>query len=132
MDKVVPLIAVVDDEEAVRKALRRLLQSAGLAVETFGDGAGFLASLATRRPDCVVLDLHMPDVTGFDVLLRLAEAGASVPVVVITGHHSPDAEEHVLRSGAAACLRKPINDRLLLDSIAAAIARSGGRPAAGT
>ena len=84
MSKVRPLIAVIDDEEPVRKALGRLLQSVGMAVETFSGGGEFLASLATHRPDCAVLDLHMPEVTGFDVLERIAEMGARVPVVAIT------------------------------------------------
>jgi FixJ family two-component response regulator len=128
MSKDCPLIAVIDDEEAVRKALRRLLQAAGLAVETFSGGGEFLASLTAHRPDCAVLDLHMPDMTGFDVLKRLAEMSAGVPVVVMTGHDSPDAEECAIRDGAAAYLRKPINDRLLLDTIAAAIARSAANP----
>jgi len=117
-----PRIAVIDDEEAVRKALGRLLHAAGLAVETFGGGREFLASLAAHRPDCAVLDLHMPDMSGFDVLARLAQLSAGVPVIVITGHDSPGAEETALRGGACAYLRKPFNDRLLLDTIFLAIA----------
>ena len=61
------LIAVVDDEEAVRTALRRLLRSASLDVETFSSGAEFLESVKEHQPDCVVLDLHMPQVSGFAV-----------------------------------------------------------------
>lgn len=120
-----PFIAVIDDEEAVRKALRRLLHSAGFAVETFGGGEEFLASLTRRQPDCAVLDLHMPDVSGFDVLERLAAAGTRLPVIVITGGDSPGAEARVLGSGASACLRKPISDRLLLAAIAAALVAAG-------
>ena len=118
----VPFIAVIDDEVAVRKALRRLLRSAGMAVETFSSGAEFLSSLAGRRPDCAVLDLHMPEVTGFDVLARLAETRAGVPVVAITGNDSPEAEASALSGGALAYLRKPIGDRLLLATISAAMA----------
>ena len=117
----VPFIAVIDDEDAVRKALRRLLRSAGMTVETFSGGAEFLSSLARHRPDCAVLDLHMPDVSGFDVLARLAETRAGVPVVAITGNDSPEAETSARSSGALAYLRKPIGDRLLLAAISAAI-----------
>ena len=124
MSKDCPLIAVIDDEDAVRKALRRLLLSAGLQVETFNGGTAFLSTVATQRPDCAVLDLHMPDVNGFDVLERLAGMHAGVPVVVITGHDSPDAEECAIRGGAAAYLRKPISDRVLLGAISEAIARA--------
>jgi FixJ family two-component response regulator len=122
MSKDRPLIAVIDDEESVRKALGRLLQSVGMAVETFSGGGEFLAALDTHRPDCAVLDLHMPEVTGFDVLERIAEKGPRVPVVTITGHDLPDAEECVMRGGAAAYLRKPVNQRLLLAAITAAMA----------
>jgi FixJ family two-component response regulator len=87
VSKTRPLIAVVDDEEPVRKALTRLLRSADLDVETFPSGVEFLESLPTRRPDCVVLDLHMPLMDGFEVQARLAESSAPVPVVTITGHH---------------------------------------------
>ena len=121
----VPFIAVIDDEGAVRKALRRLLRSAGMTVETFSGGAEFLSSLARRRPDCAVLDLQMPDVSGFDVLARLAKTRAGVPVVAITGNDSAEAEASARSAGALAYLRKPIGDRLLLATISAAIAREG-------
>jgi len=121
MSKTTPLIAVIDDEESVRKAIGRLLQSEGLTVETFRGGAEFLAALDRNRPDCAVLDLHMPEMTGFDVLAQLTETHPRVPVVVITGHDTPDAEESALHNGASAYLLKPINDRVLLDAIFAAI-----------
>jgi FixJ family two-component response regulator len=124
MSKERPLIAVIDDEDAVRKALRRLLQSTGLAVETFSGGAEFLDSLLMHLPECAVLDLHMPGVNGFNVLARLAEMHSRVPVVVITGHDSPEAEECAISGKASAYLRKPIKDSVLLDAISAATARS--------
>ena len=124
MSKDRPLIAVIDDEEPVRKALGRLLQSLGMAVETFSGGGDFLAALGTHRPDCAVLDLHMPEVSGFDVLERLARTDAGVPVIAITGHDTADSEERVRRSGASAYLHKPVNQRLLLEAISAALSIS--------
>jgi FixJ family two-component response regulator len=118
-------IAVIDDEEAVRMALRRLLRSAGLAVETFSGGGEFLASLSQRRPDCALLDLNMPDVTGYDVLQRLAATGELIPVIVITGNDSEGAEERSLRAGALGFLRKPINADVLLDTITATVLNAG-------
>jgi FixJ family two-component response regulator len=115
------LIAIVDDEEPIRKALRRLLRSAGLDVETFQSGVEFLESLATRRPDCVVLDLHMPSMTGFEVQAQLAESGATVPVVIITGHDSDETRERALAGQPAAYLRKPVNDQVLLGAIELAL-----------
>lgn len=122
MSKNSPLIAVVDDEESVRAALRRLLHSAGLEVETFASGVEFLQSLETHRPDCVVLDVHMPRVNGFTVQARLAQEKVRLPLVVITGHHSNETRERVLTAGASAYLRKPMDDQVLLDAISAAIA----------
>jgi len=116
-----PLIAVVDDEEPVRIALRRLLRSAGLDVETFPSGVEFLESLLTRRPDCVLLDLHMPLMNGFEVQARLAESSAPVPVVIITGHDSTETRDRALAGRPVAYLRKPVNDQTLLDAIELAL-----------
>ena len=115
-----PRVAVVDDEEPVRKALMRLMRSAGLTVETFGSGAEFLQSLETRLPSCVVLDLHMPDMNGFDVQAHLARKYAALPVIIITGHDLPTNRERAKGSGASAFLRKPVHERTLLDAISAA------------
>jgi len=120
------LIAVVDDEESVRMALRRLLRSAGLDVETFSSGADFLDSLKSHRPDCVVLDLHMPHISGFAVQARLAETGNRLPAVFITGHDSDETRERARAAGIVAYLRKPVNDQTLLDAITAAIAHPPG------
>jgi FixJ family two-component response regulator len=115
------LITIVDDEEPIRKALRRLLRSAGMDVETFPSGVEFFDSLATRRPDCVVLDLHMPVMNGFEVLAQLAESGMNLPVVVITGHDSDETRQLALAGLPVAYLRKPVNDQALLDAIAVAL-----------
>jgi FixJ family two-component response regulator len=126
VNKVPPLIAVVDDDKSVGKALNRLLRSAGLTVETFVSGSEFLKSLEDRTPDCVVLDLQMPQVDGFEVQSRLAETGAHVPVVIITGCDTPGACERAMERGATAFLRKPVDGKVLYDAIASAIARAPG------
>lgn len=124
MATVAHLIAVVDDEPSVCRALERLLRSAAFEVETFVSGAAFLASLTRRVPDCVVLDLHMPGLNGFDVQARLAANPATdVAVVIMTAHDSPEAHQRALTGGASAYLRKPIDARPLLEAIRAAIAR---------
>ena len=120
MTKAHPLIAVVDDEEPVRTALMRLMRSAGLTVETFGSGAEFLKSLETGLPDCVVLDLHMPHMDGFNVQTHLTRKCAALPVIIVTGHDFPEARERAMAGGASAFLRKPVHDRTLLDAISAA------------
>ena len=116
-------VAVVDDEESVRKALGRLIRSAGFAVETFGSAVEFMQSLQRQRPDCVVLDLRMPVVGGSEVQSALARSGAALPVIIITGDDEPESRERALRLGACAYLRKPVDDAALIEAIQGAIAR---------
>jgi FixJ family two-component response regulator len=127
MGKDPTLIAVVDDEESVRKALARLIRSAGFDVETYSSGTDFLLSLRQRRPDCVVLDLRMPHVSGYDVQQEMKVVDAGVPVVVITGDYSAGGRTRALKLGAAAYLRKPVDDATLLAAIKAAV-REGSPP----
>jgi FixJ family two-component response regulator len=128
MQKKATLLAVVDDDEDVRVALARLVSSAGFAVEAYASGAMFVQSLADHEPECVVLDLHMPGMSGFDVQGAMSLAHACVPVVVITGHHTPESCERALRLGAKAYLRKPVDDEALLSAIGTAIAATSSHP----
>jgi FixJ family two-component response regulator len=121
MNDAVPLLAVVDDDADVRVALTRLVSSAGFAVETFASGAELLRSIQDHEPDCVVLDLHMPEMSGFDVQTALARDHVTVPVVVITGHDTPEARARAVQLGAKGYLRKPVNDSVLLEAIEIAI-----------
>ncbi len=114
-------VAVVDDDEPVRRALARLIRSLGFEAEVFSSGEDFLAALPTRRPDCVVLDLNMPGVDGFGVQARMAEARMRIPVIVITGHDSPEAQARALGGGAAAYLRKPLDADVLREAIREAV-----------
>jgi FixJ family two-component response regulator len=125
-----PFVAIVDDEEPIRKALKRLMRAANLEAEAFASGAAFLDSLASRRPDCLILDLHMPGMTGLHVLQRLQQSGVRVPTIVITAYDEPETRSHCLAAGATAYLRKPLEDRLLLDAVASAAkaARNGRKP----
>ena len=117
------LIALVDDEEPVRKALMRLMRSAGLTVVTFGSGAEFLNSLETRLPDCVVLDLHMPHMDGFNVQAHLARKCAALPVIIVTGHGDVSKSVQAMKQGAFDFLSKPVKDKDLLTAVRAAIER---------
>jgi FixJ family two-component response regulator len=117
----VPSVAIVDDEEGIRKALGRLLRAAGLEAYGYANGQEFLTAAAERRPDCVVLDLHMPGMSGLQVLRKLKTAGLLLPVVVITAHDEPETRQECLSTGARAYLRKPLEDRLLLNAISAAM-----------
>ena len=116
-----PSVAIVDDEEAIRKALRRLLRASGLDAESYANGQEFLDAAAERRPDCVVLDLHMPGMSGLQVLRKLKALGQRLSIVVITAHDEPETREQCIDAGACAYLRKPLEDRLLLNAISAAM-----------
>ncbi|MCC6194183.1 MAG: response regulator, partial [Burkholderiales bacterium] len=109
-------VAVVDDDPFVLRGVRRLLTSAGFAVDTYSCGADFMSAVAQHRPDCIVLDLHMPNKSGFDVQADLARRGSTTPVVVITGDDTPDARGRALRLGAVAYLGKPVDGATLVSA----------------
>ncbi len=114
-------VAVVDDDPFVLRGVRRLLASAGFAVETYGSGSDFMNAVASIEPDCIVLDLHMAGTSGFDVQARLAQCGCATPVIIITGDDAPEARSRAIRLGAAAYLSKPVDEITLLAAIAAAM-----------
>jgi FixJ family two-component response regulator len=130
MDQTHPFICVLDDEPQFCKALARLLKSHGLEVMTFTRGEEFLEACASRLPDCLLLDLHMPGLNGFEVLERLA--GRHVPVLVITGHEQPGNAQRVRALGALNYFLKPVNETQLLEAVRAVIdqpAKINGRSA---
>jgi FixJ family two-component response regulator len=114
-------VAIVDDDESVRKALCRLLRASDLDAHSYASGQEFLDSLEERRFDCLVLDLQMPGMTGLEVQEHLARSGSKLPVVIITAHDEPGSQKRCLDAGAAAYLCKPLKDRILLGAIASAI-----------
>jgi FixJ family two-component response regulator len=115
------LIAVVEDEESVRKALGRLLRSAGLGVDTYASGEEFLQALPARLPHCLLLDWRLPGINGQAVQSRLRESNLKLPIVFITATGDLAACKQALQSGAAAWLDKPVDDRVLLETIAQAL-----------
>lgn len=117
-------VAVVDDDSSVRRALQRVLKVLDIHAEVFASGEDFLASLHTTRPDCVVLDLHMPGFSGLEVQRQIAQVAGGLPVVIVTGHHEPGMRERCLSAGASNYLRKPIDGPLLRRAIEAAIAEA--------
>jgi FixJ family two-component response regulator len=124
-----PRVAVVDDDGSVRRALERLLRAAGFDVQSFASAPEFFCSLETQRPNCIVLDLHMPGINGLEVQRRLLEAEIHVPVVVITGHDEPQTRAQCLNAGAADYLCKPLNDEALILAIQSALSSVAKPPA---
>jgi FixJ family two-component response regulator len=118
------VIAIVDDDESVRKALLRLLEAAGHCARGYASAREFLENWRVDKPDGLVLDLQMPNLPGADVQRALNRAGAHFPVIILTALDSPGAREECLREGAFAYLRKPLDERLLLDALRRALVRS--------
>jgi FixJ family two-component response regulator len=110
-------VAVVDDEESVRKALSRLIRSAGFEVESFASGIEYLNSLQVEKPDCLVIDLHMPVLNGLDVLNKMSEQDIKIPTIVITGFDGVGMTQRVMSAGALTCLHKPVDDELLISAL---------------
>src|ERR1044072_1371159 len=117
-------VAVVDDEESVRRALIRLLRAANMDAEAFASGEAFLESLEKFRPDCVVLDLQLPGLTGRDVQRRLMSMQINLPVILITAHDDMVTQQQALSDRAANYLRKPRRGHVLVRSINESIARA--------
>ena len=117
-------IAVVDDVQAVRSGLGRLLRSAGYEAAAYPSGDEFLDSLEAIHPDCLILDLRMPDRDGFEVLAGLAELESDFPVIVLTSYPSSDVRRRAMEAGVSAFLEKPVDRSVLLGAIELALAPS--------
>jgi len=113
----------MDDDPSIRRALDRLLRSAGLSVEAFASAAELFARESPVRPMCLVLDIHLPDMNGLDVLRRVIAADPGLPVLIITGELDPDLRKQALQAGAAAFLIKPVDEDQLLKEIHRALLR---------
>lgn len=116
-------VAIVDDDASVRKALARLLNSCSMNSETFGSGQEFLESLSADQPECLVVDQHMPEMTGLDLQHHLHRSGIKIPAIIITAHDQPGLREQCRAAGAIAYLLKPLNENDFLDAIFSAINR---------
>lgn len=120
-------IAVVDDDPSVLKALRRLLRARALDARTYGSGQEFLAALPDGLPDCLVVDLQMPEMSGMELQQHLARQGIRIPTIVITAHGDAGVRERCEAVGAIAFLLKPLQDTALLAAIHKAIGMVGNR-----
>lgn len=122
MSEAAPVIAVLDDEPQMRKALGRLLRLNGYEVALFENGESLLDALATQPLDCILLDLHMPGINGFGVLHFLAGRPSRPPVIVITGHDEPGNAARATELGASDYLLKPVDEMPLIEAIARSLA----------
>jgi len=121
-----PLIAVVDDDRSVVKSLARLLRSAGYEVGIFGSAHEFLGSLPTPLPQCLVLDVQTPEMTGIELQTRLQELGHRVPVVFMTAHDTPQTRAAATQDGILGLLFKPFAPAAFLATVGKAVVPSPG------
>lgn len=122
-------VALVDDDESVRKAVGRLLRTACRNVDVYASGAAFLEALPAHLPDCIVLDMSMPAMSGLDIQAVLGQRCPALPIVFITAHDDAVAEQRALAAGAHAFLHKPFTEQQLLVAIGSAVvvtAQAGG------
>lgn len=134
------MIAIVDDDRSIRTSLARLMRSAGYAARAFVSSEAYLNDDdgAAAPPDCVILDLHLPGMSGLDLQEAINRREPAVPVIVLTGANDVEAPARAVAAGAAKVIRKPFDSRLLLQAVANAIGRavpplsaSFGRPGGG-
>jgi len=117
-------VFVVDDDASIRNALRLLLTSVDLNVETYSSGREFLESYNPMVPACLVLDLRMPDMSGLELQEELLMRDVDIPVVFITGHGDVPVATQAMKAGAMDFVEKPFSDQFLLDAIQRAIAQA--------
>jgi RNA polymerase sigma factor (sigma-70 family) len=119
------VVFVIDDDGSVRKALSRLLRSAGYEVETFASAYDFLnAERQSDHPACLILDVQLPRLNGIDLQRKLQAVGGRLPIIFITGHGSIPMSVSAMKSGAVDFLPKPFSDKSLLRAVEQALARS--------
>ncbi len=115
------MIAIVDDDDVVREAMKSLMRSLGYNVSTFGSAEEFLNSEQISRTPCLITDLHMPGLSGLDLQDRLIATGHRFPIIFITGYPDENVRAHAMKAGAIGFLSKPFNNDDLLGYIERAL-----------
>ena len=115
------VVHVVDDDEAVRDSMRALLESHGYEVRDYASAREFLVGTPVQPRGCMLLDLHMPGMSGLELLDMLHARGSKLPVIAVTGRSDAALRERVVRAGALVLLDKPIPDDRLLNSLTSAL-----------
>jgi FixJ family two-component response regulator len=119
------IVMIVDDDDSIRKAVRRLMKSYGFAVETFASATEYLGSDRLDKTSCLVLDVHMPDMNGLELQKRIVESGRAIPIIFITAFTDENARAQAMRAGAVDYLAKPFSDEELLKCIHVALQSAG-------
>jgi FixJ family two-component response regulator len=119
-----PIVFVVDDDISVRESLELLIEFAGWQPETFASAEEFLARPRTATPNCLVLDVSLPDLNGLELQKLIASERTDMPIIFITGHGDVPMTVQAMKAGAVEFLIKPFDDELLLSALRHAIKRS--------
>jgi FixJ family two-component response regulator len=114
------LVTIVDDDESVRRALRRLMRSAGLEADAFGSAEEFLQQ-GDRETSCLILDVRLPGMSGLDLQCKLAAQIPRIPIIFMSAFDTDDMRARAFAKGAVAFLRKPFSEDLLLDDVRQAL-----------
>jgi FixJ family two-component response regulator len=120
-EKIVPLVAVVDDDQSMREALESLLKSVGFRTAIFASAKEFLNAIENGVPDCLILDVLMPEMNGLELQKKLIGENIPVPIVFISAHGEAGEEAQALAAGAIDFLCKPFSEDSLLAAVGAAI-----------
>jgi two-component system, LuxR family, response regulator FixJ len=118
-----PMIFILDDDESVRDSLRLLLECEDLPAREFASGREFLDQVRPAAGDCLLLDLHMPGMSGLEVLEALRRRGDEVPVIIVTGRSTPVAKRRAEAAGILAFVEKPYHVEVLLGLVRDAVKR---------
>jgi FixJ family two-component response regulator len=121
------IVYIVDDEDAVRRGLGGLLESVGLAVETFGSSQDFMASPKQNAPSCLILDVRLRGENGLDFQDSMSRNGLRMPVVFVTGHGDIEMSVKAMKAGAMDFLTKPFREQAILDAVSRALTRDRDR-----
>ena len=119
--KMLALVGIVDDDESVRESISSLLRSAGYKTAAFESAEAFLNSDQNREPDCLVLDVRMPGLSGIELQSELHDRNSLIPIIFVTAHTEDQVRDKAIQQGATAFLDKPFNDEVLLGAIHLAI-----------
>jgi len=121
------IVFVVDDDDSLRDALKRLIRSVGLQVEHFASAEEFLQRKQLDAPGCLILDIRLRGISGLDFQRKLAEANILIPIIFITGHGDIPMSVRAMKAGAVEFLTKPFRDQDLLDAIQVGLERDRAR-----
>jgi FixJ family two-component response regulator len=121
------LIAIVDDDQSFRDSMRRLVKSLGYTGAVYASAAEFLLSPQRAETQCLVADIHMPDMSGVELYRHLVAEGEPIPTILVTAYPDDRVQKRMLSEGVECYLRKPLEEAALIECLQTAVARGIGR-----